>query len=74
MAWYLRGLSEEYTVLNDVILPTQAGTTQINHIVVSPYGVFDIETKNYKGWIFGGVKSTQWTQNIYGRKSNFMNP
>ena len=57
-----------------MILQTDNGTTQIDHIVVSRYGVFIIETKNYKGWIFGGEKSSQWTQNIYGRKSSFMNP
>ena len=74
VARYLRRLSEEYTVLNDVILPTETGTTQIDHIVVSPYGVFVIETKNYRGWIFGGEKSAQWTQNIYGHKRSFMNP
>lgn len=74
VTWYLRKLSEEYTVLNDIILHTETGTTQIDHVVVSPYGVFVIETKNYKGWIFGEEKSTQWTQNIYGKKSNFMNP
>ena len=45
MAGYLSRLPEEYTVLNDVILPTETGTTQIDHIVVSPYGVFVIETK-----------------------------
>lgn len=74
MAGYLSRLPEEYTVLNDVILPTETGTTQIDHIVVSPYGVFVVETKNYKGWIFGGEKSAQWTQNIYGKKNRFMNP
>ena len=30
------------------------GTTQIDHILVSKYGIFVIETKNRKGWIFGG--------------------
>lgn len=74
VARYLRKLSEEYTVLNDIILPTESGTTQIDHIVVSPYGVFVIETKNYKGWIYGGGKAAQWTQNIYGKKNSFMNP
>ncbi len=74
VARYLRKLPDEYTVLNDVILHTETGTTQIDHIVVSPYGVFVIETKNYKGWIFGGEKSEQWTQNIYGHKNSFMNP
>ena len=33
-------------VLNDIILDTGNGTTQIDHIVISPYGVFLIETKN----------------------------
>ena len=65
---------EEYTIINDIILQTENETTQIDHIVVSLYGVFVIETKNYKGWIYGNEKSAQWTQNIYGNKSRFMNP
>ena len=46
-------LSKEYITLNDLLLPTRYGTTQIDHVVVSPYGIFVIETKNYKGWILG---------------------
>jgi Zn-finger domain associated with topoisomerase type I len=65
---------EEYILINDIILPAKNGTTQIDHIVVSIYGVFVIETKNYVGWIFGSEKSAQWTQNIYGKKTKFMNP
>jgi len=72
---YLEQLpKEEYTLLSDLILPTETGTTQIDHVVVSVYGVFVIEVKNYKGWIFGSEKSAQWTQNIYGKKKSFMNP
>ena len=52
-------LSEEYIVLNDIMLPTQYGTTQIDHVVISPYGIFVIETKNYKGWIFGHENSEE---------------
>ncbi len=45
-------LDERYILLNDVTLPDEfAGTTQIDHILLSPFGVFVIETKNYKGWI-----------------------
>jgi restriction system protein len=29
---------------------------QIDHVVVSPYGVFVIETKAMDGWIFGSEK------------------
>lgn len=65
---------EKYVVLNDVIIPTKSGTTQIDHIVISIYGVFVIETKFYKGWIYGGENSEYWTQNIYGNKYQLYNP
>ena len=61
-------LSKEYITLNDILLPTSYGTTQIDHIVVSPYGIFVIETKNYKGWIFGHENSEEWKQSLLGKK------
>ncbi len=66
--------SNKYQVINDVLLPTSYGTTQIDHIVVSIYGVFVIETKNYKGTISGGPNNETWTQNIYGNKYTMPNP
>ena len=46
---------EDYKTVNDVMLPTVDGaTTQVDHVVVSRYGIFVIETKDYGGWIFGG--------------------
>lgn len=65
----LNWLSEEYVTLNDILLPTRYGTTQIDHIVVSPFGIFIIETKNYKGWIFGHQNSEEWTQSLLGKKT-----
>lgn len=45
-------LDERYILLNDLTLPDQdGGTTQIDHVLLSPFGVFVIESKNYKGWI-----------------------
>lgn len=38
------------------------------------YGIFVIETKNYKGWIYGSERDRQWTQVIYKRKERFQNP
>jgi len=66
----------QYQLFHDLYLPRPdgKGTTQIDHIVVSPFGVFVIETKNYKGWIFGDEKQRQWTQQIYRRKNRFQNP
>ena len=70
-----KGLSDEYLILNDIYLPLPDGTTtQIDHIVVSQYGVFVDETKTYSGWIFGDEKSKDWTQSIYRKKSRFQNP
>lgn len=57
-------LSEEYHVLDDVVLRTERGTTQIDHIVVSKYGVFAIETKNYRGEIYGNDYRKEWKQVI----------
>ena len=59
---------------NEYTLPSSHGSTQIDHIVVSRYGVFVVETKNYTGWIFGNAKSKQWTQVVYKEKNRFMNP
>jgi len=55
-------------------LETPDGTTQIDHIYLSRNGIFVIETKNYKGWIFGNEKQKQWTQSLYRRKYKFQNP
>ena len=82
-------LPEEYTTLNDIVLRTEKGTTQIDHVVVSKYGVFAIETKNYRGDIYGNDERNEWTQIIvtevtyrkkwwktytYVTKNHFYNP
>ena len=65
----------EYILLNDCTLPDeQSGTTQIDHILLSPYGIFIIETKNYKGWIFGSERQKMWTQKIFKKSYKFQNP
>lgn len=76
MSRYLKRLPiSEYIVLNDIMLENEFGNTcQIDHVVLSIYGIFVIETKNYKGWIFGGENSEEWTQNIYGKKFRLRNP
>ncbi len=68
-------LTAEYIVLNNCTLPeAQLGTTQIDHILLSPYGIFVIETKNYKGWIFGSERQKMWTQTLFKKSYKFQNP
>ena len=66
--------SDRYRVLNNIMLPTDNRTTQIDHVVVSLYGIFVIETKNYKGMISGGEYSETWTNHLNGKKYTFRNP
>jgi restriction system protein len=61
-------------LLNNVTLKVADGTTQIDHILVSRFGIFVIETKHYKGWIFGDAKSKSWTQVLFKVKHRFQNP
>jgi hypothetical protein len=63
-----------YRSINNVTIPTANGTTQIDHVIVSRHGIFVVETKNIKGWIYGDEKQPQWTQVLYRRKYHFQNP
>lgn len=65
---------DSYQLFKNVTLPTGDGTTQIDHILLSAYGIFVIETKNMKGWIFGSERRAKWTQQIYRHKTSFQNP
>ena len=64
----------DYHLMNHVTLPLKYGTTQVDHILVSRFGVFVIETKNYKGWIFANAKHAKWTQVLFRLKFRFQNP
>jgi len=64
----------DYHLIKNVTLPTDDGTTQIDHIIVSKFGIFVVETKNIKGWIFGSENQKQWTQQIFKHKTKFQNP
>jgi len=67
-------LPNEYIVFHNLLFESNGRSTQIDHLVISPYGVFVIETKGYKGWILGGEYSEYWTQVIYKSKQQFYNP
>ena len=68
------------TEVEPIYLPLPDGTTtQVDQIVVSIYGVFVIEAKDYSGWIFGNESQRQWTQTLHigwgdTEKHHFQNP
>jgi len=63
-----------YRRFHNLIINATDGSTQIDHVVVSRYGIFVLETKNMKGWIFGSERDANWTQSLYNKKSSFQNP
>lgn len=70
VSFFLTGLDEtKYKILNNIMLKVGNKTTQIDHVVVSNYGIFVIETKNYKGWIIGDEYDEYWKQVIYKREA-----
>ena len=74
IARFLNSLSSDYYIFNDIYLYNKGMTTQIDHVVISIYGIFVIETKNYKGQIYGNDTSEYWTENFYGKTYKFYNP
>jgi len=68
--------SGSYFLLSDMTFQTKNNsTTQIDHIVISFYGIFIIETKHYKGFIFASESSKIWTQTLNAfTKTKFHNP
>lgn len=70
----LRLPSGTYHRLHNVTLPTANGSTQIDHVFISRFGIFVVETKNMQGQIFGGARQAQWTQQFANASYTFQNP
>lgn len=66
---------DDYVILNHInLLTTKKTVTQIDHIIVSKYGIFCVETQHHLGWIFGNPKVDEWKQVVDNKKHNFPNP
>ena len=75
----MNSLPDCFHLLNDYLIQTKKGSTQLDHIMVCPWGIFVIETKNHKGYIFGDDYGSVWTQTLLqnGRpvaKNTFYSP
>lgn len=67
--------------IKNLYLPWPDGRTcQIDELIIADSGIYVIEMKNYKGWIFGNEKNQYWTQVLssgyYGQsiKNRLYNP
>lgn len=65
---------DKYKVLNNIFIKLNNSTYQIDHVVVSSYGVFSIETKQYNGYITGGKYDKKWVRHVGKNKYYYTNP
>lgn len=68
--------SMEYYVFDNLVLPSRGNTphTEIDHLIMSPYGIFCVETKSDRGSIYGSLKKEVWKKYLYGKEYIFPNP
>ncbi|WP_188206819.1 nuclease-related domain-containing protein [Alkalibacillus aidingensis] len=67
-------LPKSYHYLSDLLIKNpkaKSGYSQVDHVVITPYGIFVIETKNYQGTIYGGKDRKTW---LINGKFKMMNP
>ena len=66
--------SSEYAILRGVTLSAEDGAAQIDHIVVSRFGIFVIAIRELPGWIFGSQLASHWIQSHRHFRAEFPNP
>ena len=66
--------TDRYKILNDIMIMLNCKTYQIDHIIVSCYGIFVIETKQYNGLITGNKYDKYWVRHIGNKKCYYTNP
>ena len=77
---YIDELKREHELVINNYLASRnrsgSSSIQIDHIFISHKGVFVIETKDYRGRIYGDIKQNYWTQVLsYGKvKNKLYNP
>lgn len=64
----------EYKILNNIMIEIDGITHQIDHVIVSKYGIFVIETKQYNGYITGSEYDKNWCLKAGGKKIYINNP
>lgn len=62
-------------ILNNVYIPYNGRTSEIDVLFIHEKGIFVLESKNYQGWIFGSAEQRNWTQSLNRyTKTQFYNP
>lgn len=63
-----------YRPFHDVAFQAREGAVHIDHVLVSPFGVFVIESMDERGEIAGKAFDPDWTRTFRGDTAKFPNP
>ncbi len=55
-----RGLPDDTFIVNDIMIAEGRKTAQVDHFVISPRGIFVVETKNWGGRLSGSIDQPNW--------------
>lgn len=72
--FFVEELSEDWILLNDLEIVSNDKKAQIDHVLIGPYGIILVETKNMKGKISLTKKPDQWLQEKRFDKKKFYSP
>lgn len=71
----LKKLPLDYKCIHNLLIKTKDNKThQIDHVIVSPYGIFVIETKQWNGYIVGTDYDKKWTIKSGNKTFSVYNP
>lgn len=61
--------------LHDLVIPDGAGgEIHIEHLLLTPYGLILLETKDMAGMVFAGTRMDTWSATLNGARMTFDNP
>lgn len=63
-----------YKIINNLFISVNGITHQIDHVIISHYGIFSIETKQYNGYITGNKYDKNWVRHAGKNKYYYINP
>jgi restriction system protein len=70
----IKKLGQEYILLSGVVVPALRGMSRIDHVVVSPYGIFVLTVVHEPGKVRGRERDGEWEIKSGRRRDILYNP
>jgi len=70
----IKKLGKDYTLLSGVVVPALRGMSRIDHVIVSPYGIFVLTVVHEPGKVSGRERDGEWEIKSGRRRDVLYNP